>query len=204
MWLLLGVFSHGGLGSHVLHSQLWRGGLPLGTTARGLHRSGMQRCAFGGSSSNVLLRVLSHPLCLVCLGPGGWPSSAMNFLRIRGGSCTAASYPYTSGTTAAGGTCKACTPLVTVGSVVQVPPKNDAAMQAAVFKQPVSVAVEANQQGFYYYAGGIFTGPCGASLDHAVLVYGYACAHTALYVGHYHPRRSARECMLCADMTPTR
>ena len=39
--------------------------------------------------------------------------------------------------------------------------------------QPVSVAVEADQDGFQMYGGGIFDAKCGTDLDHAVLVVGY-------------------------------
>merc|ERR1712054_195160 len=67
-------------------------------------------------------------------------------------------YPYTSGTGFTG-----------------VPAdKSGAALKAAVAKQPVSVAIEADRMAFQGYTGGVITGSaCGTSLDHGVLAVGY-------------------------------
>jgi len=47
-------------------------------------------------------------------------------------------------------------------------------IQAAVYQQPVSVAVEADQPVFQQYTGGIITSSsCGTTLDHAILAVGY-------------------------------
>merc|ERR1711871_1378226 len=46
-------------------------------------------------------------------------------------------------------------------------------MMAAVNKQPVSVAIEADQSGFQFYKSGVFSGTCGTNLGHGVLVVGY-------------------------------
>ena len=43
----------------------------------------------------------------------------------------------------------------------------------AVAKGPVSVAIEADQQVFQFYNGGIISANCGTQLDHGVLVVGY-------------------------------
>ena len=53
-----------------------------------------------------------------------------------------------------------------------------AALLAAVAKGPVSVAIEADQAAFQGYAGGVFDAPCGAKLDHGVLVVGYGADAT--------------------------
>ena len=41
-----------------------------------------------------------------------------------------------------------------------------------MYKQPVSVVVEANRA-FKRYSKGVFSGPCGTRLNHAVVVVGY-------------------------------
>jgi len=48
----------------------------------------------------------------------------------------------------------------------------EAQLRWRVYKQPVSVVVEANRA-FKRYSEGVFTGPCGTRLNHAVLVVGY-------------------------------
>lgn len=47
------------------------------------------------------------------------------------------------------------------------------ALKAAVAQQPVSVAIEADQNSFQFYSSGVLTSSCGTSLDHGVLVVGY-------------------------------
>jgi len=54
-----------------------------------------------------------------------------------------------------------------------VQPSSDDAMMQALSKQPVSIAIEADQREFQLYKTGVFTGTCGTKLDHGVLVVGY-------------------------------
>jgi len=55
-----------------------------------------------------------------------------------------------------------------------VPSKDENALQKAVAKQPVSVAIEADQSVFQLYKSGVLTSKkCGTELDHGVLVVGY-------------------------------
>jgi len=51
--------------------------------------------------------------------------------------------------------------------------KSVSQLQAAAVGQPVSVAVEADQDAWQLYSGGVVTSQCGDALDHAVLVTGY-------------------------------
>merc|ERR550517_1109082 len=54
-----------------------------------------------------------------------------------------------------------------------VPAKNAAQLEAAVAEGPVSIAIQANQEAFQLYSGGVLDGRCGARLDHGVLAVGY-------------------------------
>jgi C1A family cysteine protease len=51
--------------------------------------------------------------------------------------------------------------------------KSLAQMQSAATLQPTSIAVEADQNAWQFYAGGVVTDQCGDALDHAVLIAGY-------------------------------
>ena len=80
------------------------------------------------------------------------------------------------GTTTKAGTCqtnKGKDAKVAPASYTDVKKNDDSAMISALNKQPVSVAIEADQQSFQLYKSGVFTGTCGASLDHGVLAVGY-------------------------------
>merc|ERR1719333_884970 len=90
------------------------------------------------------------------------------------GICAEASYPYSSGT-GTRGTCKhSCTPVATLTGIVDVPPSDQVALKAAVAKQPVSIAIEADKSAFQLYKGGVLSDPsCGTKLDHGVLIVGY-------------------------------
>ncbi|KAG6408789.1 hypothetical protein SASPL_131812 [Salvia splendens] len=63
--------------------------------------------------------------------------------------------------------------VVTIDSYVDVPAKKEKKLQQAVATQPVSVGICGSDSKFQLYSGGIFSGPCSTSLDHAVLIVGY-------------------------------
>lgn len=59
-----------------------------------------------------------------------------------------------------------------------MPGKDEDALKAAVARQPVSVAIEADRSAFQLYKSGVFTSvSCGTQLDHGVLVVGYGTAN---------------------------
>jgi len=104
---------------------------------------------------------------------GGLMDNAFNWVQ-QNGICSEESYPYTSGGGVTGKCKKTCTPTVTVTGHTDVPSKDETALKAAVSKQPVSVAIEADKSAFQLYKGGVLDNPaCGTQLDHGVLVVGY-------------------------------
>merc|ERR1712151_1418111 len=60
--------------------------------------------------------------------------------------------------------------------------QSEGALEAAVAQQPVSVAIEADQQVFQHYTGGVLTSSaCGSNLDHGVLAVGYGSENGQKY-----------------------
>jgi KDEL-tailed cysteine endopeptidase len=107
---------------------------------------------------------------------GGLMDNAFSWIKKNGGLCSEKSYPYVSGTTKTGGTCQTTCSNIdgsAVTSFVDVPIKSDQAMMQALSKQPVAIAIEADQKDFQLYSSGVFTGACGTNLDHGVLAVGY-------------------------------
>jgi C1A family cysteine protease len=104
---------------------------------------------------------------------GGLMDNAFNWVQ-QNGICSEIAYPYTSGGGVTGSCVKGCSPVVSITGHTDVPSKDESALQAAVSKQPVSVAIEADKSAFQLYSGGILdNSACGTNLDHGVLVVGY-------------------------------
>merc|ERR1712159_74410 len=106
---------------------------------------------------------------------GGLMDDGFKYLEAKGDELEA-SYSYTGKT----GTCSTSKQSAADGiKAGKVTSYNDVTsdsvtqMMAAVNKQPVSVAIEADQSGFQFYKSGVFSGTCGTNLDHGVLVVGY-------------------------------
>jgi len=97
---------------------------------------------------------------------GGWPSWAITYAS-RSGSASQSSYPYTG----RGGACKTGVPTVFKPSGAPTG-SSENTLVAQLNNFPVSVAVDASG-GFQSYKGGVFSGPCGSALNHAVLAVGY-------------------------------
>ncbi|EGD77231.1 cysteine protease [Salpingoeca rosetta] len=126
------------------------------------------------SSGNLV--ELSTQQVIDCSGtPGCSGGSLVSFFKYiarNGGLDSAADYP----TSGAGGQCnkaKEARHVAKVGGYSVVPPRNETKLAAAVFKMPVAVAIEADTPSFQMYTSGVYSGPCGTQLDHAVLVVGY-------------------------------
>lgn len=107
---------------------------------------------------------------------GGLMDNAYSWISKNGGLCSESSYPYSSGTKKTSGTCMKTCSLIkgsNIVSFIDVPPNSDNAMMSALTKQPVSIAIEADQKEFQFYKSGVFNASCGKNLDHGVLVVGY-------------------------------
>jgi hypothetical protein len=97
------------------------------------------------------------------------------YIIETGGINSETAYPYVSAEGKKEG-CKRGLEQVKVASIVgftDVPKANEEELMLAVTKGPVSVAIEADQSGFQFYSGGVFTGSCGTNLDHGVLAVGF-------------------------------
>lgn len=107
---------------------------------------------------------------------GGNIQATFVWIAKNKGLCSEDDYPYTSGTTGENGEClqSQCTNVKgsDIKSYVNVQ-EDSHSLLTAVYQQPVSVAIQANQIGFQFYSGGVYTGKCGDRLDHAVLTVGY-------------------------------
>jgi KDEL-tailed cysteine endopeptidase len=108
---------------------------------------------------------------------GGLMDYAFEFITKKGGLHTEEDYPYT----AMDGVCQRDELMlagghrvVTIDGFEDVPPYDELALKKAVSKQPVAVAIEADQRSFQLYMGGVFDDKeCGEQLDHGVLAVGY-------------------------------
>jgi len=102
---------------------------------------------------------------------GGLMDYGFQYIIDNKGITTEAAYPYK----AQDGTCKSSglSVAATIKSFKDVPTNSETALMTAIYQQPVSVAVEADQDVFQLYAGGVMTKKCGTNLDHGVLAVGY-------------------------------
>ena len=104
---------------------------------------------------------------------GGQMEGAFKYI-IEKGQCSLSSYPYTSGTGQSGSCKTSCSPVAKLTSCSDVKPNDQLSLKAAVAKQPVSIAIEADTKYFQSYSSGILTSStCGTNLDHGVLITGY-------------------------------
>ena len=105
---------------------------------------------------------------------GGQMDGAFKY-AIENGATSEGQYPYTAGKGQTG-ECEqsAVTSIATFTGCSDVAPNDQVSLKAAVSKQPVSIAIEADTRYFQSYSSGILTSSdCGTSLDHGVLIVGY-------------------------------
>lgn len=114
---------------------------------------------------------------------GGLMSDAFNYVINSGGLASEQVYPYVS----VNGKLPECDRTLSsqvsakITSQGQVKPNNPESLLSAISKQPISVALEADQSIWQHYAGGVITSNCGTNLDHGVLVVGYNTEDTTPY-----------------------
>jgi len=102
---------------------------------------------------------------------GGLMDYGFQYIITNKGITSEASYPYTA---TGPNTCqKGKAVAATISSFGDVPAGDEDSLLAAVSKQPVSIAIEADQEAFQFYSGGVLTAACGTNLDHGVLAVGY-------------------------------
>ncbi|GMN23371.1 hypothetical protein TIFTF001_043674 [Ficus carica] len=102
----------------------------------------------------------------------GWMTKAYDYIIQNNGITSQYNYPYTGYQ----GRCNlylANQRVATIDSYEHVPNYNENALKKAVAHQPVSVAIEASGKAVQLYTSGIFYGPCGQAINHAVVVIGY-------------------------------
>jgi len=100
---------------------------------------------------------------------GGLMDDGFEYVIKNGGLGSEASYAYT----AKDGKCKSVPSVSQISGYKDVKTGSESDLMSAVQVGPVSIAIEADQSGFQFYSGGVFSGKCGKSLDHGVLLVGY-------------------------------
>ncbi|XP_020088995.1 fruit bromelain-like [Ananas comosus] len=101
---------------------------------------------------------------------GGFVEKGYDFIIANKGVTTEPSYPYNGVI----GTCVDATIVPNEAYITgyKFLPKNERSIMNAVSQQPVAAAVDADKN-FQLYRGGIFKGPCGTKINHAITIIGY-------------------------------
>jgi xylem cysteine proteinase len=109
---------------------------------------------------------------------GGLMDYAFEYAIANGGLCQAEDYPYEP----LQGHCKAstCEPAATISGYKNVKANDEKELVAAISSTVVSVVIKINRK-FQFYSSGIFTGPCGTTLQHSVAVVGYDLGASSPY-----------------------
>lgn len=102
---------------------------------------------------------------------GGFAFKAFNYIISNGGLASEAAYPYRGWRD----TCQAAanSPVVAMSGFNRVAAFLEFDLMFAVKFVPVVVAMDGSDDSFKNYAGGVYRGPCGHSLNHETLLVGY-------------------------------
>ena len=101
---------------------------------------------------------------------GGLMDQGFQYIIDNSGVCSETEYPYK----ATDGQCLQCKTVARISSYFDVQTMNETAILAAIQNGPLSIAIEADQQSFQFYSGGIYSDVgCGTNLDHGVNLVGY-------------------------------
>ncbi|PON32151.1 Cysteine Protease [Parasponia andersonii] len=106
---------------------------------------------------------------------GGNQNDAFDYLIQNGGITTESNYPYK----AKQGNCnadRASQIAAQISGYEYVPESDEDALLKAVSKQPVTAFVNSSGKEFQLYTSGVFSGNCGTTLDHVVVIVGYGTA----------------------------
>lgn len=118
---------------------------------------------------------------------GGLMDYAFQYMEQNGGLCSEVQYPYVSGTTGKAGSCSKsqCTNRFSApSSFKDVSSDTQTELESALCDGPVAIAIEADEEYFQFYNGGILDGSgCGKNLDHGVLLVGMG--HDSTYSADY-------------------
>lgn len=109
---------------------------------------------------------------------GGFTDKAFEFIKQHG-LTTESNYP-SKGSIGTCDTKKEAEPVTKISGYENVPVDNERALLQAVANQPVAVSVDASGADFQFYTSGVFSGKCGAVLDHGVTVIGYGTSNGKL------------------------
>ncbi|KAG9149917.1 hypothetical protein Leryth_009993 [Lithospermum erythrorhizon] len=103
---------------------------------------------------------------------GGYMEKAYEYIKKNGGITTEKDYAYTG----KDGKCKTKklkNHAAKISGYKTMHNTDESVLEAAVSRQPVSVAIDASGSEFQLYSSGVFTGDCGNSLNHGVTIVGY-------------------------------
>ena len=107
---------------------------------------------------------------------GGLMDNVFDWAHENGGLCKDSDYSYVSGHSHISEACLLNCSVVDnsrPSHIIDIEHDEEALKTALVNLGPLSVAIEADQDTFRFYKSGVISGPCGAHLNHGVLLVGY-------------------------------